>query len=360
MTRKSGSRQVVGGVDTHKQTHHAAILDAATGKLLADREFAATAAGYRQMAMWMQGYGEILKVGIEGTGSYGVGLCRQFKAINVTVVEVMRPNRQARRARGKSDPIDAINAARSVLSESAVTAPKDHDGFVEAIRLVHATRRSAAKARRAAIAQIHGLLWGAPEGLREKLRGHNRAALVTRCARLRMPAGAAPDDPEATAQRMLRRLAKRIHYLDEEIAEANEQLKAILDEHAPNLMQVYGVGTEAASQILITAGENADRLHSEASMARICGVAPIPASSGQTTRHRLHRGGDRAANSAIHLIVINRLRWHEQTRDYLERRTQEGKTKKEIIRCLKRAVVRELYRALHADLNQKTELLDSA
>lgn len=360
MTRTSDSRQVVGGVDTHKQTHHAAVLDAATGKLLADREFAATAAGYRQLVMWMRGYGEVLKVGIEGTGSYGVGLCRQFKAINVTVVEVMRPNRQARRARGKSDPIDAINAARSVLSESAVTAPKDHDGFVEAIRLLHATRRSAAKARKAAIAQIHGLLWGAPEELREKLRGHNRAALVARCARLRVPAGAAPDDPAATARHMLRRLAKRVQYLDEEIAEANEQLKTILDEHAPNLMQVYGVGTEAASQILITAGENADRLHGEASLARICGVAPIPASSGQTTRHRLHRGGDRAANCAIHLIVVNRLRWHEQTRAYLERRTQEGRTKKEIIRCLKRAVVRELYRAVKTDLNHKAELLDSA
>ncbi|WP_010541492.1 IS110 family transposase [Dietzia alimentaria] len=360
MTSTPATRQVVGGVDTHKQTHHAAILDASTGKQLTDREFPATAAGYSQLVMWMQGHGEVLKVGIEGTGSYGVGLCRQFKAQNVTVIEVMRPNRQARRARGKSDPIDAINAARSVLSESAVTTPKDHDGFVEAIRLIHATRRSAAKARKATLAQIHGMLWGAPEELREKLRGHNRAALVTRCARLRVPTSAAPDDPAATARRMLRRLAKRIQYLDEEIAEANEHLKAILEEHAPNLMQVYGVGTEAASQMLITVGENAQLLNTEASLARICGVAPIPASSGQTTRHRLHRGGDRAANCAIHLIVINRLRWHEQTRAYNERRIQEGKTKKEIIRCLKRAVVRELYRAIQADLNQYEKLLDAA
>lgn len=360
MTRKANARQVVGGVDTHKATHHAAILDAGTGKLLAEREFPATAAGYRQMTTWMRGHGQITTVGIEGTGSYGAGLCRHLTSEGVAVIEVMRPNRQARRARGKSDPIDAINAARAVLSESATCTPKDRDGFVEAVRLIRTTRRSATKARRATLSQIHGMLWAAPDELREHLGGYNRAALVTRCARLRVPTDAAPDDPVATTRRMLRRLAKRIQYLDQEIAEANEQLEQILTQHAPTLMDVFGVGTEAAGQILTTIGENADRIHSEASLARICGVAPIPASSGQTTRHRLHRGGDRAANSAIHLIVINRLRWDLRTRDYLERRTQEGKSKKEIIRCLKRAVVRELYRAAQADLKRTTPLLDAA
>jgi transposase len=155
---------------------------------------------------------------------------------------------------------------------------------------------------------------------------------------------------------MLRRLAKRVAMLDEEIAEANEELHVILAEHAPTLMAINGVGTEAAGQILTTAGQNTDRLTSEASLARICGVAPIPASSGKTSRHRLHRGGDRDANSAIHLVVINRLRWHAPTKAYMDRRTHEGKTKKEIIRCLKRAVVRELYRAVQADLNQTTSL----
>ena len=163
-----------------------------------------------------------------------------------------------------------------------------------------------------------------------------------------------------TARRMLRRLAKRIQVLDEEIAEANAELKSILTAHAPNLLSINGVGTEAAGQLLTTAGQNIDRIRTEASLARLCGVAPIPASSGNTTRPRLHRGGDRHANCSIHLIVINRLRWHEPTRRYLERRTQDGKTKKEIIRCLKRAVVRELYRALRADLNPPAEVLDAA
>ncbi len=159
---------------------------------------------------------------------------------------------------------------------------------------------------------------------------------------------------------MLRRLAKRIQHLDEEIADANDELEAILTRHAPNLLAINGVGTEAAGQILTTAGENIVRLKSEASLARLCGVAPIPASTGNTTRHRLHRGGDRDANSSIHLIVVNRLRWHEPTKRYLQRRTQEGKTKKEIIRCLKRAVVRELYRALQADLDPRPQAFDAA
>jgi transposase len=360
MTSESGPRHVVVGVDTHKLTHHAAVLDAGTGKLLADREFPATRTGYRRLLSWVGSHGVVGKAGLEGTGSYGAGLQRYLQAHAVTVIEVSRPNRQDRRARGKSDPIDAINAARAVLSEMATTTPKHREGFVESIRQIRATRRGAVKARRAALHQIHGLLWCAPEELRAKLSRYDRAALVARCARLRVSTTGALDDPTVTARRMLRRLAKRIQMLDEEIAEANKELDAILASQAPNLLAINGVGTEAAGQILTTAGENADRLKSEASLARLCGVAPIPASTGNTTRHRLHRGGDRDANSSIHLIVVNRLRWHEPTKRYLARRTQEGKTKKEIIRCLKRAVIRELYRALQADLNRPPQTLDAA
>jgi transposase len=355
MTSKQTGSHVVGGVDTHKLTHHVAVLNAATGKLLGDREFPATRTGYRQALRWMQRHGVVDSVGVEGTGSYGAGLQRFLHAEGVSVVEVARANRQERRARGKSDPIDAINAARCVLSGAATTTPKDRDGFVEAVRLIRATRRGAVKARRSAIGQIHGLLWSAPEDLREKLASYDRAALVARCARLRIPTGRPVDDPTVAARRMLRRLAKRIQMLDEEIADANDELNAILTHHAPALMAVNGVGPETAGQLITTAGQNADRITSEASLARLCGVAPIPASSGSTIRHRLHRGGDRDANSAIHLIVINRLRWHAPTRDYLQRRTREGKTKKEIIRCLKRAVVRELYRALQTDLQHPQE-----
>ena len=360
MTSEPGPRHIVIGVDTHKLTHHAAVLDADTGKLLADREFPATRTGYRRLLSWVGSHGEVVKAGLEGTGSYGAGLQRYLHAHGVAVIEVSRPDRQDRRARGKSDPIDAINAARAVLSEMATTTPKHRDGFVEAVRQIRAVRRGAVKARRAALHQIHGLLWCAPDELRAKLSRYDRAALVARCARLRIPTTGALDDPTVTARRMLRRLAKRIQMLDDEIAEANKELDAILASQAPTLLAVNGVGTEAAGQILTTAGENIGRLKSEASLARLCGVAPIPASTGNTTRHRLHRGGDRDANSAIHLIVVNRLRWHEPTKRYLERRTQEGKTKKEIIRCLKRAVVRELYRALQADLQRPPQALDAA
>jgi transposase len=360
MTTEPVSRHIVVGVDTHKRTHHAAVLDANTGKLLADQEFLATEAGYRKLMSWMASHGRAVKAGLEGTGSYGAGLQRYLQTQGVTVIEVTRPNRQDRRRRGKSDPIDAINAARAVLSESATTTPKSRDGYVESVRQTRATRRSAVKARRSALNQIHGLLWCAPDELRAKLSGYDRAALVTRCARLRIPKDANLDDPTLTARRMLRRLAKRIEMLDEEIAEANAELDDLLTRHAPNLLAVNGVGTEAAGQILTTAGQNIDRLKSEASLARLCGVAPIPASSGNTTRHRLHRGGDRDANSSIHLIVVNRLRWHEPTKRYLARRTEEGKSKKEIIRCLKRAAIREIYRALQADLNRSIDALDAA
>lgn len=348
MTKELIERDVVGGVDTHKLTHHAAILDAITGKLLADQEFRATAPGYASMLSWILAHGTISKIGIEGTGSYGAGLQRHLQANGVTVIEVSRQNRQERRARGKSDPIDAINAARTTLSEAASTIPKNREGFVETVRLIRSTRRSAVKARRSTINQIHGVLWSAPESLRTLLGSYDRAALVVRCARLRITDTST--DPAATARRMLRRLARRVQHLDTEITDADAELREILTHHAPHLMAMNAVGPEAAGQIISTAGENIDRLHSEAALARICGVAPIPASSGSTTRHRLHRGGDRDANSAIHLIVINRLRWDTRSRDYMTRRITEGKTKKEIIRCLKRAVVRELYHALQTDL----------
>lgn len=350
MTTKVNDREVIGGVDTHGHTHHGAAIDAATGKLFDDREFPATPKGYRLLLAWLRSFGAVVKVGVEGTGSYGAGLLRYLSSEQITVIEVARPNRQQRRLQGKSDPLDAIAAARAVLAETATTVPKPRDGAVEAIRLIRTTRRSATKARRAAIAQINGLLFGAPDDLRTQLAGLNRAALVARCAALRPAAHGNLKDPAVVAKAMLRRLGRRIHALDTEIADANAQLADLITATAPALLAVFGVGTEAAGQLLTTAGQNPHRLHSEAALARLCGVAPIPASSGTTTRHRLHRGGDRQANSAIHMIIINRLRWHQPTKDYMERRRTEQKTKKEIIRCLKRAVVRELYTALKTDL----------
>ncbi|NYI76137.1 IS110 family transposase [Nocardioides panzhihuensis] len=352
MTNRSEDREVIGGVDTHGATHHCAALDARTGKLLGDSEFPATAKGYAQALKWLQRYGRVEAVGVEGTGSYGAGLTRYLTSRDVVVIEVVRANRQARYLQGKSDPLDAINAARAVLAGMATTVPKTRNGNVEAIRMIQTTRRSASKARKAAINQMHGLIYSAPEPLREQLRGLNRAALVARCLRLRPTTSTQSGELTVIAKTMLRRLARRVQALDEEIEEANQQLTELVQHAAPALLQVFGAGPEAAAQLLTTAGENRDRISTEASLARLCGVAPIPASSGNTTRHRLHRGGDRRANSAIHMIIINRLRWHEPTKAYVTRRTAEGKTKSEIIRCLKRAAVRELYRALLTDLNK--------
>jgi transposase len=322
-------------------------LDASTGLLLGDQEFTADARGYQQLTAWLHSMGSISKVGVEGTGSYGAGLTRHLSSSSVTVVEVARPNRQDRRRRGKSDPIDAIAAARAALAETATAAPKPRTGPVEAIRMIRTARTSAVKARKSAINQIHGLLACAPEPLREALGPFTRAALVTRCARLRVGADLA--DPTIAAKATLRTLARRVQALDAEIAKADQHLKTLISTTAPTVLAIFGAGPEIAAQLLTTAGDNPHRITSEAALARLCGVAPIPASSGVTNRHRLHRGGDRAANCAIYFIVLNRLRWHGPTRAYVERRTAEGKTKKEIIRCLKRAVVREIYGALKAD-----------
>jgi len=342
------TRDVIGGVDTHGATHHAAALNATTGKLLGDREFPATPAGYRQLLDWLGSFGQVTQVGIEGTGSFGAGLFRYLDAASVTVIEVDRPNRRDRRRQGKSDPLDAIGAARAVLAGTATATPKPRTGPVEAIRVLRTTRASAVKARTAAINQITSLIFSAPDELRASLTGLTRTARITRCTRLRIDQSALAD-PAVATRAALRTLARRVQALNAEIHAADSQLAALVAATAPATSAIFGVGTDAAGQLLATAGDNPHRLASEAALARLCGVAPIPASSGNTTRHRLHRGVARAANRSLHLIIINRLRWHPATRDYVARRTTEGKTKKEIIRCLKRYLIREIYTALMAD-----------
>jgi transposase len=341
-------RDVIGGVDTHGAFHHAAALDAGTGKLLGDEQFAATTTGYRQLLTWLRSFGRVTQVGVEGTGSYGAGLFRCLDAEQIAVVEVDRPNRQQRRRQGKSDPIDAIAAARAVLADVATTTPKSRTGPVEAIRILRTTRSGAVKARTAAFNQISGLIVSAPDQLRTDLTGLSRAEQIRRCARLRT-SNATLADPATATKTALRALARRVQSFNAEIASLDRQLTTLVAATAPATISIFGAGTDTAGQLLTTAGDNPHRLTSEAALARLCGVAPIPASTGNTNRHRLHRGGDRQANRAIHVIVINRLQWHPPTRSYAARRAAEGKTKKETIRCLKRAVVREIYRALRED-----------
>jgi transposase len=336
---------VVAGVDTHSLTHHAAVLDG-LGRELGDREFPATAAGYTALLGWIRGHGQLATVGVEGTGSYGVGLVRHLHAAGVTVVEIDRPDRRARRARGKSDPIDAYAAARAALSGTHVVIPKVRDGIVEAIRMLRVTRRSAVKARTQTTNQLKSLLVTAPPGLREHLRALKTVALMKTCARLTYPATGSLDDPASAIVVVLRRLARRYEYLTAEIRAADAELRPLITTAAPQMLTQLGVGLEVTGQLLTTVGDNPERLRSEAAFAHLCGVAPIPASTGKTHRHRLNRGGDRAANNALYTVVLTRLRLDPRTRAYFTRRRAEGLSKREATRCLQRYVARELYQLL--------------
>jgi transposase len=334
--------RVTGGVDTHLDVHVAAALDE-IGGLLATASFRADAAGYRQLLGWLRGFGEVVKVGVEGTGSYGAGLSRRLHAEGVFVVEVDRPNRRKRRRSGKTDTLDAINAARAALSGEAAGAAKTRTGNVESIRVLRVARGSARVARTQALNQMRSLVCTAPEDLRERLRDLSIVALVQVCAGLRPGTDA---DVSAATKLALRTLGRRVLELESEIDLVDATLRPLVTATAPALVAAYGVGPDTAGALLVAAGDNPDRLRSEACFARLCGVAPIEASSGKVTRHRLHRGGDRQANSALWRIVITRMSNHPETRTYVERRDTEGRSKKEIIRCLKRYTARELFSLL--------------
>jgi transposase len=334
------------GVDTHAEVHVAAVIDQ-VGRELGHASFPTTEVGYQRLWRWADSHGRIVAVGVEGTGVYGAGLARWLTGRGATVVEVDRPDRKARRFQGKSDPIDAYAAARAVLSGRAMTVPKLRDGRVEMIRTLHVARRSAVKAVAQAKNQLHAEIKTAPESLRGQLRDLTWARLRDRCVGLRP---GEVDDVTAAVKFTLRSLARRIVTLETEVGDLDRELGRLVDDVAPTLASLYGVGLDVAATLLTTAGDNPDRLRSEAAFAHLCGVAPIPASSGKTHRHRLNRGGDRQANHALWVIAMVRLRYDERTRAYRDRRTSEGKTPRETLRCLKRYVAREIYRAILTDL----------
>jgi transposase len=345
----SGSVQaVIGGVDCHAEHHHAVALDG-QGRMLGDARFPASRAGYRDLLQWFVGQGEPQMVGVESTGSYGAGLTRFLVSSGVRVIEVNRPHAHLRHRRGKSDAVDAEAAARKVLAGDVMVVPKDTSGVVEAIRQLKVVRHSAVKARTQALVQLRDLVTTAPDELREMLAGMTLRQQVGRCRRLR-PDQQHLQQPAEAAKLALRSLARRIAALDHEVAELDRALAPLVRGVAPRTTELLGVGVVIASQLLVTAGENIDRLRNEGVFAHLCGVDPIPASSGKTTRHRLNPGGDRAANAALHMIAIVRLRYCPRTRAYAARRTGEGRSKKDIIRCLKRYIAREVYHTLRADL----------
>jgi transposase len=333
---------VVVGVDTHADIHVAVALSS-LGARLGSRIVATTPAGFGELVDWVGGFGPVRCFGVEGTGSYGAALARHLGAAGHAVVEVDRPDRRTRRLKGKSDPVDAEAAARAVLAGTASGCPKAGDGRVEMIRSLRVARRSALKARTQATNQLLALVLTSPQGLRASLRSMSLLPLVKVAARFR-PGPLL--DPAAATKLALRHLARRHACLSAEIAELDRALGQVVSEAAPGLLALPGVGTDVAGALLVAAGDNPERLSSEAAFARLCGVAPLPASSGKTNRHRLNRGGDRIANNALWRIALVRMSSDPRTRNYVERRTKEGLSKKEIIRCLKRYVAREAYRRL--------------
>ena len=347
MTSHLAPKRIYCGIDTHDNTHHAAIISD-TGLLLGHRQFDTTAAGYEELVTWIGRYGDPISVGIEGTSSYGAGISRHLRRRKIKVVEVPRPNRKLRRSVGKSDPIDAEAAARAVLARHQLSEPKHGDGPIEAIRALRVARSSAVKSATASMNALRSMLVTAPEALRAQLRGYSTTALLDACIALTVDATALADPTNAT-RLALRSLAQRTRELRREAGDLKKHLTILVAEVAPNTSGVFGLGPDTAAALLVTVGDNPERLKSESFFAHLCGVAPIPASSGKTNRHRLHRGGDRRANQALHTAVIVRLRYSDKARDYADRRSSEGKSMPEIIRCQKRYLAREVFTALRHD-----------
>ncbi|MFV8241308.1 IS110 family transposase [Mycolicibacterium peregrinum] len=334
---------VVAGADTHADTMHVAAISM-TGAVIGDREFPTTRTGYAAAIRFLTSLGQLERIGVEGTASYGAGFTRVLTAAGIEVVEVTRAVKSTRRLKGKSDPLDAYSAARTALAGDGLATPKDD--ATAGLRALHIARRSAVKHRTAVINQIKAMLVSAPDVVREKYRGLTTLKLIEALARCRPDAQVEP-----WAQSLLvaaKLLAQRVQFLETQAEALEALIDALVTEANPGLRAAYGVGADTAAQLLITAGANPHRLHSEAAFAALCGVAPVPASSGKTNRHRLSRGGDRAANNALHRVALVRLSHHQPTKDYAQSQLNNGhsKSRMEVLRKLKRAIAREIFKLL--------------
>lgn len=339
-------RTVVGGVDTHKELHVAAVVDE-HDRVLATESFPTTRHGYKQLVAWLGSFGQICRVGVECTGTYGAGLLRYLNTRNIEVLEVTGPDQDLRRRKGKNDTLDAQNAAHAAYARVRAVTPKTRDGLVESLRVLKVSRKTAVAARRVALQMIRMNIVSAPDTLRDQLRNLTRMKLIRTLAAWR-PDLTKYHDVTGAYKIALKSLARRYLELTDEIADLDVMIKNIVDHLAPELIAKPAVGYESAAQLLITAGDNPERLTSEASFAALCGVSPIPASSGKTHRHRLNRGGDRQANSALHIIAIGRLRTDSKTQEYVAKKLAEGHSKMEALRCVKRYLAREMFYTLKA------------
>lgn len=348
-------RKIVVGVDTHKHLHVAVALDG-LGTRIGERTVAADSLGYAEIESWARSLGRLDSVGIEGTGSYGVGLASHLRRQGHRVVEINRGDRRGRRADGKSDTLDAEAAARALLAGTASAIPKSADGAAEMIRPIKIARDTAVKSRTQAIISLKALVVNAPAVLREQLDPLADKSLIGRCASLRP---GPITTPSASCKHALRALARRWRDLAAEIARHDAVLERLTREAAPTLREGFGIGVDTDPEMLIVFGDNPERIRSEAAFSKLCGASPIPASSGMTNRHRLSRGGHRQANAALYRVVIVRMRFHQPTIDYVARRSAEGLSKRDIIRCLTRFLAREIYRRVMTD-QPRAEALPAA
>jgi transposase len=331
------------GVDTHRDEHTLALIEAASGAVLAQRAVASNGRGYAQALRFAQQQADGARLwALEGAGHYGAGLARYLSERGETVLEVSRSPRGERRLRGKDDQLDAVRAARAALTSEPLPRPRS-GAHREALRLLLLARRSAVDVRREALVQLRSVIVTAPDGLRDELRRLPLQGLLERCSRLRRSSGAAPD--ELAARLVLRTLARRIEAATVEADELEGEILAHVRALAPPLLEEPGVGPIVAAQLLV-AWSHRGRVHSEAAFARLAGVAPLPASSGQTRRHRLSRGGDRQLNRALHTVVLHRRQHDPATKDYIAKRIAEGKSHRDATRLLKRYLARHLYRLL--------------
>jgi transposase len=333
---------VYGGVDTHAEVHVAAAVDLA-GRVLGTGSFPVSPQGYGQLLGWLRGFGDLARAGVEGTGSYGAGLARYLAGQQVRVLEVNRPDRARRRRHGKSDPVDAVSAALAALRGQDCGTPKSADGAAESLRALRAARRGAVKARGQAGNQLRDLLVTAPDQVRAELAGLSGAKLAAACAAF---TGTASASPAASVRMAMASIARRWRQADEEAAALGAAIAALAAAAAPGLTARTGIGPQSAAALLITAGDNPDRISTEAAFAALCGASVVDCSSGKHERHRLNQGGDRQANSALWRIAQTRLQHDQRTKDYLQRRLSQGKTRKEVIRELKRYIAREVWKTL--------------
>lgn len=340
------SGHVVIGVDTHKHVHVAAVMDT-IGGILATLTITTDAGGFKQLLGWASDFGKVLAFGIEGTGSYGATLTSFLRRHGHKVIEAGRPDRRSRRANGNSDTLDAENAARSVLAGFATATPKTADGAVEMIRQLKIAHDSAVADRTASMVTMKAMLVHGSDELRRETSRKTQIMLARHLAALRPRVLESPDD---ALRHSLRSLARRWQQLDTEAKELSAMIEQLVTRTAPQLLEQFGIGVDTAAEILIVVGDNPERIRSEAAFAKLAGISPVPTGSGMTSgRHRINHGGHRQLNAAIYRTVIVRMRFHEPTIAYVARRTAEGKSKREIIRCLKRYVIREVYHLVKID-----------